>query len=93
MARTALQRLQLLDAAVPVVLGGGVLAADEPLLMDAIRVRLAAVAPAASLELVTAPPIVGAAALVLDAAGALPEAARLARAQILAAGAVAPALS
>lgn len=70
MATTALRRLGLEDAAVPVVLGGGVLAAADPLLLDPIRDRLAARAPLAHIELVTAPPIVGAAALVLRAVGA-----------------------
>ncbi len=70
LATTALRRLDLLDAAVPVVLGGGVLAAGDPLLLDPIRDGLAVRAPRAHLELVTAPPIVGAAALVLRASGA-----------------------
>jgi N-acetylglucosamine kinase-like BadF-type ATPase len=70
LATTALRRLDLLDAAVPVVLGGGVLAAGDPLLLDRIRMGLAERAPRARLELVTAPPIVGAVALVLRASGA-----------------------
>lgn len=82
LARTALARLDLLQSAVPVVLGGGVLAAAEPLLLDGIRTGLARVAPAATLELVTSPPIVGAVALVLDALRAGPEAAARARAAI-----------
>jgi N-acetylglucosamine kinase-like BadF-type ATPase len=84
LARTALERLGLTAVPVPVVLGGGVLAADEPLLMDAVRAGLAAAAPAAHLELVTAPPIVGAVALVLRALGAGPAAARAAKEAILA---------
>ena len=70
LATTALRRLDLLDAAVPVVLGGGVLAAGDPLLLDRIRDGLADRAPRAHLQLVTAPPIVGAVALVLRASGA-----------------------
>lgn len=70
LATTALRRLDLLDAAVPVVLGGGVLAAGDPLLLEPIRDGLAQRAPRAHLQLVTAPPIVGAVALVLRASGA-----------------------
>ncbi|MCU1472964.1 N-acetylglucosamine kinase [Amnibacterium sp.] len=79
MATTALRRLELLDAAVPVVLGGGVLAAADPLLLDRIRAGLAVQAPRAHVELVTAPPIVGAVALVLRALGAAPAAVATAR--------------
>jgi N-acetylglucosamine kinase-like BadF-type ATPase len=79
MATTALQRLDLGAAPVPVVLGGGVLAAGDPLLLDRVRDGLALRAPRAHLELVTAPPIVGAVGLVLRALGADPAAATLAR--------------
>lgn len=69
MVTCALRGLDLLDAEVPVVLGGGVLAAREPLLMAGIAAGIAAVAPRACIALVTAPPIVGAAALALEKAG------------------------
>jgi len=82
MAVTALRRLGLTTAPVPVVLGGGVLAAADPLLLDRIRDGFAVDAPNAHLELVTAPPIVGAVALVLRALGAGPGAAVRARAAL-----------
>ncbi len=66
MAVAALTRLELLDAAVPVVLGGGVLAARHPLLHDRLVARLAARAPRAAPRVVTAPPVLGAALLALD---------------------------
>lgn len=70
LALTALARLDLLDAAVPVVLGGGVLAARDPLLTEGIRARIAARAPRAVLTFLAERPVVGAALLVLEAAGA-----------------------
>lgn len=70
LAATALRRLELLDADVPVVLGGGVLASGDTRLISGIRTGLAAQAPSAHLHLVTAPPIVGAGLLALEAAGA-----------------------
>ncbi|MEY9878369.1 N-acetylglucosamine kinase-like BadF-type ATPase [Streptacidiphilus sp. MAP12-33] len=66
LASVALRRLGLLDSAADVVLGGGVLAARQPLLMDAVLTRLAAVAPLAQPRVVTTPPVVGAALLGLD---------------------------
>ncbi|MFI2072700.1 N-acetylglucosamine kinase [Streptomyces triculaminicus] len=70
MAVSALRRLDLLDAEVPVVLGGGVLAARHPLLHERVVARLAARAPRAVPGVVTAPPVLGAALLALDGAGA-----------------------
>ncbi|MEU6080783.1 BadF/BadG/BcrA/BcrD ATPase family protein [Streptomyces sp. NPDC047108] len=75
MATVALDRLGLLTAAAPVLLGGSVLAARHPLLHDRITGLLAAHAPKAVLRVVTAPPVLGAALLGLDATGAPPEAA------------------
>lgn len=69
MVTAALTRLDLLTRAVPVVLGGGVLAADDPRLMGGIETGLAARAPLAQVCLVTAPPIVGAAILALESVG------------------------
>lgn len=69
MVTCALRGLALLESEVPVVLGGGVLAARDPRLMGGITTGLAQVAPFARITLVTAPPIVGAAALALDAVG------------------------
>ncbi len=69
LAVAALRRLGLEDADVPVVLGGGVLAARDPRLMEGIREGLARRAPRVRIELTTAPPVLGAALLVLEAEG------------------------
>ncbi|GAA4919642.1 N-acetylglucosamine kinase [Streptomyces coeruleoprunus] len=74
MATVALDRLDLLDAEVPVVLGGGVLAAGHPDLNPRIAELLADKAPRAVLRVVTAPPVLGAALLGLDHVGAAPAA-------------------
>jgi len=66
LAVIALRRLDLLDSPADVVLGGGVLAARQPLLLDGVNVRLAAQAPHAVPHIVTTPPVVGAALLGLD---------------------------
>ncbi|WP_370093361.1 N-acetylglucosamine kinase [Streptacidiphilus sp. MAP12-20] len=66
LATVALRRLDLLDSPADVVLGGGVLAARQPLLMNAVLARLAASAPLATPRVVTTPPVVGAALLGLD---------------------------
>ena len=55
---------------VPVVLGGSVVAARDPLLTDAITERLAAQLPGAQVRIIDAPPVLGAALLGLDQAGA-----------------------
>src|SRR5262249_1203768 len=77
LARVALERLGLLGEHVEVVLGGGVLAAGNPVLLDAVASGLRALS--AALEpppgereprLAPARPIVGAAPLALDEAGA-----------------------
>jgi len=75
MALTAVRRLGL-DAtrAIPIVLGGGVLEAKNPLLTDAITRRLAESAPATVVRIVDAPPVTGAALLGLDHLGAAPAA-------------------
>ena len=70
LATTALRRLGLDNSEVPVVLGGGILAARHERLIDQIRQELATAAPAARLTFVTAPPVHGAALLVLEATGA-----------------------
>jgi N-acetylglucosamine kinase-like BadF-type ATPase len=74
LATVVLRRLDLLDTPVEVVLGGGVLAARHPQLMTAVEERFARLAPQAKLVVVDAPPVLGAALLGLDAAGAPPEA-------------------
>lgn len=81
MAAVALERLDLLDEEVPVVLGGGVLAARHPQLHDRIAAGLAERAPHALIRVVTAPPVLGAALLGLDALGCAPTAYGKLRAQ------------
>jgi N-acetylglucosamine kinase-like BadF-type ATPase len=78
-AATTLRRLGLLERAVPVVLGGGVIGSRDERLLDAIARGLAERAPLAYIELVTAAPILGASLLALEAAGA--DAAALERAR------------
>ncbi|MGH3434187.1 MAG: N-acetylglucosamine kinase [Thermocrispum sp.] len=70
-----LRRLSLTESPVDVVLGGGVLRGQDPLLFDVIRGRLSAVQDA-RIRVVTDPPVVGAALLGLDALGAPPSAER-----------------
>jgi N-acetylglucosamine kinase-like BadF-type ATPase len=66
LAATAIRRLGALSEPIDVVLGGGVLTARHPLLMDEITRLLADAAPLAVPRVVEAPPIVGAALLGLD---------------------------
>ncbi|MEU2787614.1 BadF/BadG/BcrA/BcrD ATPase family protein [Streptomyces sp. NPDC007100] len=73
MATVALGRLDLLDEEVPVVLGGGVLAARHPLLHDQVTRLLSERAPKALPQVVTEPPVLGAALHALDRAGAAAE--------------------
>ncbi|MGW6904137.1 N-acetylglucosamine kinase [Streptomyces sp. NPDC054940] len=70
MATVALTRLDLLEEETPVLLGGGVLAAQHPQLTDGIRDLLTSRAPKAVPQVVTASPVLGAALLGLDAVGA-----------------------
>ncbi|MFI9407795.1 N-acetylglucosamine kinase [Nocardia sp. NPDC052316] len=70
LAMVALRKLDLLDTPTPVILGGGVLAARQPLLVDNVKSRLAEVAPLAEPRIVVAPPVLGAALLGLDHLGA-----------------------
>ena len=77
MVTVALRRLALLDADVPVVLGGGVLAAGDLRLMAAISSGLATNAPRARIRLVRSRPILGAAILSLEAVGRREAAERL----------------
>ncbi|MFD3497678.1 N-acetylglucosamine kinase [Streptomyces sp. NPDC058676] len=73
MATVALTRLDLLEEETPVLLGGGVLAARHPQLDDGVRDLLAARAPKAVPQVVTASPVLGAALLGLDRVGSPPE--------------------
>jgi N-acetylglucosamine kinase-like BadF-type ATPase len=78
MAVTAISRLDLhagrRSNEIPVILGGGVLEARNPLLTDAITRRLAKLAPTAVARVVDAAPVTGAALLGLDYLGADPSA-------------------
>ena len=84
LVRAAVDRLALRDQPTDVVLGGGVLAARHPLLMEGVSRRLAAYAPRANLLVVDDPPVVGAALLGLDSLGASPDAEIAARTALLA---------
>jgi len=74
LARVAVTRLGLERAPVDVVLGGGLLRHADPRLIAAIARGLAPVGPAIAVRATTAPPILGAALLALDALAAAPEA-------------------
>lgn len=91
-AIAALRRLGLTSAAVPIVLGGSILAARLPALEDQVRRRILEVAPNAELLFPADPPILGAALLALDAVRADPAATDRLRsgfaAPVLASGAV-----
>jgi N-acetylglucosamine kinase-like BadF-type ATPase len=76
MAVAAMRRLGLAPAGVPVVLGGGVLESREPLLLEAVKRELAAMAPGAVPRVLDVPPVAGAALLGLDRVGAVADAAR-----------------
>jgi N-acetylglucosamine kinase-like BadF-type ATPase len=80
LASTAIRRLGLADVPVEVLLGGGVLTAGQPQLMQWIDELLHDAAPWATTRVVKAPPILGAALLGLDKIGATPEAAARLRA-------------
>jgi N-acetylglucosamine kinase-like BadF-type ATPase len=70
LAEVSMRRLGLLGATLPVVLGGGVLAARHPLLVDAVVGGIAAVAPGATPTWVTSPPVLGAGLAALESVGA-----------------------
>ena len=70
---------------VPVVLGGGVLTARDPLLSRLTADRLTASLPGADVRIVDVPPVVGAALLGLDHIGASPSTAAHLRASAKAA--------
>jgi N-acetylglucosamine kinase-like BadF-type ATPase len=65
-AIAAIRRLRLLRRAVPVVLSGGVARGAGPALADAVAARIQVVAPRASVSVLHAPPVLGAALLGLD---------------------------
>jgi N-acetylglucosamine kinase-like BadF-type ATPase len=76
MVMVAARRLDLLATRdVPVVLGGSLMTARDPLLSQAISDQLAASLPGAQIRVVDVPPVAGAALLGLDHVGAAPAAA------------------
>src|ERR671930_529508 len=76
MEPAAIRRLGLADRDPDVVLGGGLFQRHDPGFLDRIRAGIAAVAPAAVLRQLTAPPVVGAALLGVDRLGGSAEAPR-----------------
>jgi N-acetylglucosamine kinase-like BadF-type ATPase len=80
MAITAMRRLDLTGLATPVILGGGVITARNPLLMSGITRQLTEAAPAAEVRVIDVPPVAGAALLGLDQVNAPPAAAARLRA-------------
>lgn len=69
MALTAMGKLGLAGLATPVVLGGGLMTARDPLLTSAVTEGIAAGAPRATVRIVDVPPVAGAALFGLDKAG------------------------
>lgn len=65
-----LRRLGRLREATPVILGGGVARSRDPLLLKTIQERVAQVASQADVQVLELPPVAGALAAALDAAGA-----------------------
>ena len=80
MALTVMRRLGLTGLATPVVLGGGVLTARDPMLTAGVTEGIRAGAPHAAVRITDVPPVAGAALLGLDRLGAGPEAERRLRA-------------
>lgn len=70
LAIAALRRLSLVDRPATVVLGGGVLRGQDPLLHWVVRSAVTSAAPLAELTVVTTPPVIGAALLGLAELGA-----------------------
>ena len=82
LARATVTRLGLQSAPVEVVVGGGLMRGADSELLGRIESGLRRVGPAIVLRRTTAPPIVGAALLGLDAVGAGPEAQARVRAEL-----------
>jgi N-acetylglucosamine kinase-like BadF-type ATPase len=72
MAISCLERLDLLEREIPVVLGGGILANRHERLWTSLEAELRGRAPKVRIVHVTTAPIVGAALLALESAGASP---------------------
>jgi N-acetylglucosamine kinase-like BadF-type ATPase len=82
MAGTAIRRLRMSKLDVEVVLGGGIFRNHDRSFFERIRTGLLDVAPASSIVPLAAPPVVGAALIGLDLAGARPAARRRVRASL-----------
>jgi N-acetylglucosamine kinase-like BadF-type ATPase len=80
--RAALQRLELADEEVEVVLGGGVLQAGNTRLLGGIEAGLRVVGPRLVVRVATSRPIVGSVLLGLDRIGAGPDAHERARGEL-----------
>ncbi|HEX4253723.1 MAG TPA: BadF/BadG/BcrA/BcrD ATPase family protein, partial [Streptosporangiaceae bacterium] len=80
MALVAMRRLGLTGLAAPVVLGGGMLTARDPLLTAAVVDGIGAAAPRAEVTIVDVPPVAGAILLGLDEIGTAPAAEQKVRA-------------
>jgi N-acetylglucosamine kinase-like BadF-type ATPase len=82
MAGTAIRRLRMTKLDVEVVLGGGIFRNRDDIFFERIREGLLRAAPASSIVLLDAPPVVGAALIGLDLAEARPAARRTLRAAL-----------
>jgi N-acetylglucosamine kinase-like BadF-type ATPase len=85
LVRVALERLELTDESVDVLLGGGLFLSGSAFLVNAVEERLAAVAPRAAARVTDSPPIVGAVLLGLDELEAGGDAQERARSELAAA--------
>ena len=84
LARVAIRRLGLENEPVDVLLGGGLLRRPAPGLLASIERGLAEVGPRITVQATSAPPILGAALLALDALDAEPSAYERVRSQLAA---------
>jgi N-acetylglucosamine kinase-like BadF-type ATPase len=66
LVRVCVQRLDFRGSEIPVVLGGGVLAANQPLLLQPVVDGVRRVSPLCVVEVLAAPPVLGAALSGLD---------------------------
>jgi N-acetylglucosamine kinase-like BadF-type ATPase len=82
LVRVALERLELTNMSVDVLLGGGLFLSGSAFLVRAVEERLVAVAPHAVARVTDSPPIVGAALLGLDEIAADGEAQERARSEL-----------
>jgi len=82
LSRVALERLDLTEQPVELLLGGGLLQAGDGRLLERIEEEMREVGPAIAVQRTTSPPIVGAVLLALDALGAPGEAQARAREQV-----------